>query len=210
MCSVACHARVVPMYFVPRPVRTPLLPSPPSNGILGRTYPPPFREGDPHLPPTTPELKQNRRSAILSVLFQEEDTSLVHYGDPPTPTRVRDVSDGGRHNRAPVSGDRDGRGQLCLCSPRYGGTSTLRAPAGLGGPARPRELGLCLVRLVFRFQWRLVYYLSGPVPPSTFDLTSHSESTPSTFTTFIPISLHPFLLSQTCLQVSYMGLLPFT
>lgn len=58
----------------------------------------------------------------------------MHYGDPPTPTRVRDVSDGGRHNRAPVSGDRDGRGQLCLCSPRYGGTSTLRAPAGLGGP----------------------------------------------------------------------------
>lgn len=58
-------------------------------------------KGDPHLPPTTPELKQNRRSAILSVLIQEEDTSLVHYGDPPTPTRVRDVSDGGRHNRAP-------------------------------------------------------------------------------------------------------------
>lgn len=157
---------------------------------LPSARPPLFREGT-H-PSLTPELKQNRRSVILSVLFQEKDTSLVHYGDPPTPTRVRDVSDGGRHNRTP-SAATGMAGATLPVQPQVRGY--------LGPPCSCRfgpGLGNWVCVLFASFSdfsgaWFIIYPGPSLRAPSTSPLILSLP--PSTFTTLIPISLHPFLLS---------------
>lgn len=187
--------------FPPRPL--------PPMEPAGRTFPPPtahppYSKGRPHHTlPRRPALKQKQAQLDIISLFREKILfTSAHYGceDPHAPSKGQGwVSDGGRHS----SERRQGWPGPPLVRPRYGGTSS---PSVLL-QQWPRDFLACVFCSPrFLVLCRLVYYLSGPIPPSSstspliLSLPPHRPS-PRSFP-YLP----PYPLSTDLILIGRMGL----